>query len=513
MTPSASGASMGGGYGLFDGFEGYRTPSSDDYRHVLAKGMVVFDANVLLNLYRYTEETRDGLFTIMETLGERFWVPHQAVAEFWRNRESTLNTPKDSAKVAETELRKAERTATNAIQVWAKSSALPDERRSEIIEHFTSVFEKICKVINEQAENDTIPHARDTNKDALLSRLSNVLAGRVGSPLSEEDHAIALKEAKRRAQAKEPPGYLDQEKNGDLGAGDYIVWEQLLIEATRRQCDVLFVTNDLKEDWWRKVRDQQRGPRLELQSEFRSRTRQQLFMLQHTGLLVQASSPLNMQIIPESVEESERTDRLVTAQLPPEAREKVLFEIYRQAHEMDWDFLSNTERSNQYRQWVEDPEVGGVLQSFMTEQKARVWIKDVPMREYARAQEGFGQYAPYTVMRFRGPDEVVKSACGPEWDVEPDSMGEKPMHCYATNGTTTRYVCWGHPRTFRDLIGAALNKTIESKERPAIVVTTRDGDTAVTTEEQHQQTQLAERSGIDLEYLHRSMIPNPEYPM
>ncbi|MBH1932773.1 hypothetical protein I5Q34_00425 [Streptomyces sp. AV19] len=472
--------------------------------------MVVFDANVLLNLYRYTEETRDGLLAIMEALGERFWVPHQALVEFWRNRESTLNTPRDSAREAEALLMKAERTAKDAISVWAKSSALPDERRDEIIGHFRSVFEKVCKVVQEQAENDTIPHARDTNQDALLSRLSTVLAGRVGPPMSESDHTVALKEAKRRAQAKEPPGYRDQEKDGDLGAGDYLVWEQLLIEASRRQCDVLFVTNDLKEDWWRKIRGEQRGPRLELQTEFRSRTRRQLFMLQHTGLLAQAN-PSDMSIGPESVEEVEKIDRMGASHLPPETRETLLLELYRQAHELDWDFLGNSEKANQYRQWVEDPEVGGTLLSFMTEAKARVWIKDVAMKEYARAQEGFGQYSPYTVMRFRGPDEIVKSVCGPEWSVKPDSTGEKPMHCYATNGAATRYICWGHPRTFRDLMGAALNKTIDSKERPAIVVTTRDGDTGVTTDEQHKQTQLAERSGIEINYLHRSMIPNPEY--
>jgi hypothetical protein len=39
--------------GLFEGFEGYCTPTLDDYRRVLTEGLVVPDANVLLTLYRY----------------------------------------------------------------------------------------------------------------------------------------------------------------------------------------------------------------------------------------------------------------------------------------------------------------------------------------------------------------------------------------------------------------------------------------------------------------------------
>ena len=49
---------LGNGKRLFDGFEGYRTPTSDDYRHLLTEGLVVPDTNVLLNLYRYNAQAR-----------------------------------------------------------------------------------------------------------------------------------------------------------------------------------------------------------------------------------------------------------------------------------------------------------------------------------------------------------------------------------------------------------------------------------------------------------------------
>ncbi|MER7769880.1 hypothetical protein [Kitasatospora sp. NPDC096140] len=197
-------------------------------------------------------------------------------------------------------------------------------------------------------------------------------------------------------------------------------------------------------------------------------------------------------------------------QLPTALRDILLREIYQQANDLDWEFLSNGEKTAQYRKWIEDPKVGGVLLSHGPEKDARVWIKDVPMKEYARAQEGIGHYVRYAVNRFRGPEEIVQAACGEGWSPLPGSLGEKPNHCIATDGEESRYVCWGRPGTFRDLIWAAVNEAIEAKRHPAIVITTRDGET-VSTADRARQIKVAEHCGVSLTHLHRTMIPNPDY--
>ncbi len=87
--------------GLYDGFEGYRTPTTEDYRRVFSEGMVVTDANVLLNLYRYTDHARDDLLSVLERLGDQLWVPNQVLVEFWRNREVVLRDPRDTEKTVQ----------------------------------------------------------------------------------------------------------------------------------------------------------------------------------------------------------------------------------------------------------------------------------------------------------------------------------------------------------------------------------------------------------------------------
>lgn len=52
-----------------------------------------FDANVLLNLYRYTPKTRDAFFNLFEQIKERIWITHQAAFQAFYFRRKR-NQPK-----------------------------------------------------------------------------------------------------------------------------------------------------------------------------------------------------------------------------------------------------------------------------------------------------------------------------------------------------------------------------------------------------------------------------------
>jgi hypothetical protein len=67
-------------------FPGYYTPSDAEFKRLWTKSLFVLDANVLLNLYRYSSETRKKLIEILQRLDTRLWVPHQAALEYQRNR-------------------------------------------------------------------------------------------------------------------------------------------------------------------------------------------------------------------------------------------------------------------------------------------------------------------------------------------------------------------------------------------------------------------------------------------
>ncbi len=296
--------------GIFDGFEGYLSATDDDYRHVLTSGLVVLDTNVLLNLYRYSAAARDEFLAILEKIGRPIWVPNHVLKEFWRRRESAVRAPIEQAGEFVEELDRSLKLAQDRIRHWASRTGTPPEKWKVLEERLVIAFAGVQEEISSLPDEEAIEAARDTNRDPVIPRLKALLDGQVGEPLGAEAFAQALGEAKRRIESRIPPGFKDDKKRTEEdAAGDYIVWEQILTEASARGVDVLLVTGDVKEDWWRIERGETRGPRPELAAELRQRAGTRLLMLRPESLALRASSVLALEVDQASVEDIERVDR------------------------------------------------------------------------------------------------------------------------------------------------------------------------------------------------------------
>ncbi len=310
MTAAATDKTTENRRGLFDGFEGYHTLTDEDYRHVLANGFVVPDANVLLNLYRYNTQARADLFTVLHRLADHLWVPHQVLIEFWRNRESAIRDPQNIGENTVKELTTKREQSMALLRGWANRVAMPDSQLGAVQEALMAGFKTTIDAINDLVDEEAIDKTRDTNHDPILKELESVLDGRVGLPLEVDAQAAAIKEGQLRIASALPPGYKDKSKDDELAVGDYLVWEQVLCEAERRRCDVLLVTGDVKEDWWRRDRGQTRGPRLELVDEMRRRAGVRLLMTQPDRLLILAREVLDVEVQEQSLQDIERVDKL-----------------------------------------------------------------------------------------------------------------------------------------------------------------------------------------------------------
>lgn len=63
-------------------FPGYSRKSEEDIKKMWEKSTLIFDANVLLNLYRYSDSTRDTILDLIEKFSDRIWLPHQSALEY-----------------------------------------------------------------------------------------------------------------------------------------------------------------------------------------------------------------------------------------------------------------------------------------------------------------------------------------------------------------------------------------------------------------------------------------------
>ncbi|MFO0435675.1 MAG: PIN-like domain-containing protein, partial [Sphingobacteriaceae bacterium] len=67
-------------------FIGYYNPSDKEISDAWNKGTFAFDANTLLNLYRYSENTRKDFLSALKAIKQKLFLPHQAALEFHSNR-------------------------------------------------------------------------------------------------------------------------------------------------------------------------------------------------------------------------------------------------------------------------------------------------------------------------------------------------------------------------------------------------------------------------------------------
>ncbi len=156
--------------------------------------------------------------------------------------------------------------------------------------------------------------------------------------------------------------------------------------------------------------------------------------------------------------------------LPDSLRREVVAEVYRQAGVLDWDGLTDKRRSAVYDQWLDDPAIGGKLTRFLPRERARVWLKDVPMKEYARARNGIGPYSDLVTSRLPSPGQIARKVLGSGWDVIDGTISEKPNRCVISDGNEERLMMWGPPKTLRDIMWAGINALVDGKPTPILVV-------------------------------------------
>lgn len=303
--------------GLYDGdFVGFRTATDVEVNAALSEAVVAIDANVLLNLYRFRAQTSQDLIKVLERLGDRLIVPHQALREFWRHRQRSAASPQAATAIAEEALDKSTRSLTQALETWAKQVGTDADELAGLhsrVDDFAMAMRQELAVVYDDAGS------RKPSDDPILVQLEQLLAGRVTAPLPEHEWNQCLVEAQRRIENEEPPGYRDADKEvGDSpegGAGDYLVWYQATRHAAGTDTDLVIVTADEKDDWWWRQRATFVGPRPELTLEYRQLCGKRLFLLRPSDLLARAST-LQVEVDKDSAADASRAADSTDASQP-----------------------------------------------------------------------------------------------------------------------------------------------------------------------------------------------------
>lgn len=277
--------------GLADLFPGHFRKSPHEIDLIWQSGAIALDANVLLNLYRYSDTTADSFFGVLESFRGRLWLPWQAATEFHRNR----------LEVMDRQTRAYEATAKAAREL---SRSLENHREHPFVSHelLSKVGDVLAEVVRD-LETTQSQRRRLLIDDPRLQAIGRLFQTNVCEPPVPEKLAAWKAEAQSRCEAKTPPGFRDKGKDGDRPFGDIYIWFELIELAQELQKPVIFVTDDAKVDWWLEKSGQTIGPLPDLVLEFAKKTNQSILFYRPDRFAEYGSSFLQNALEPGVVDE------------------------------------------------------------------------------------------------------------------------------------------------------------------------------------------------------------------
>jgi hypothetical protein len=280
-------------------FPGYYFPTENEFSDLWGNCIFVFDANVLLNLYRYSPETREELFGILQDNSDRLWLPHQAALEYQRNRllviQQTADAYEGIQKLLEDSLKKFE----NDLHSLVGKGRHPFVNENYLIEKVSDLFSELREDLVKLSQS----HPDLIEDDPIQKTITDLFEGKVGSPYATDQLTSIYREGKERYEKKIPPGYLDNEKDEPKKYGDLILWHQIIDFAKLQKHSIILVTDDRKDDWWKKIKGQTIGPQPELIQEIVIETGILFYMYSADPFMEKAHNYLKRKINQKAVDE------------------------------------------------------------------------------------------------------------------------------------------------------------------------------------------------------------------
>ena len=274
-------------------------PLSDAKRkQIWRKGIFVLDANVLLNMCRYSKQSCDELIGIIENHKDKLWLPYQVGMEFFNNRIGVIEGIKNGFNQLLTNVGKIDEILNEQLKFskFRNDTAHNlDQLRLDITNFRKREEAKIRKWQKEFEESD---------KEEILDKILDLYDGKVGDDYDETKLKELYSEGERRQKESIPPGYADWNdkiKDGIRHAcGDLIWWEQAIDYARDNKCDLVIVTDDKKDDWWYKISGKTISPRVELIREFDKGTNGQKFLMYKTHQFMEMAKQFDGAIVSDS---------------------------------------------------------------------------------------------------------------------------------------------------------------------------------------------------------------------
>jgi len=277
-------------------FRGYYRPTDNEFIQLWNDGFFVLEANILLNMYRYTPKTRKEFINILNKISDRIWIPYQVAIEYHKNRLNVINHQILAYENIEQSLNDNKNRIKNDLNAY---SLHPYIEVKSIIEKIEDKIAEINKELNENKKE----HPNLFDDDDIRKIITTLFEGKVGSSCPQDVLKKIYAKGKERFENKIPPGYKDNNKDGLEKYGDLILWYQIIDHAKSIKKPIILITDEKKDDWWLKFNGEIISPRPELINEMFTKAGVNFYMYKTANFVEYAKEHFKSPIDQDSIDE------------------------------------------------------------------------------------------------------------------------------------------------------------------------------------------------------------------
>lgn len=262
-----------GGRKIKKKFFGYIPYDKITIKELWESATFVVDANILLNLYRYSKDTQEQVIECLNKIQDRLWIPHNTANEYFNNRFKVISEQVGVYKKITDSIINFDRIRNDVNQI--RHLTLDKKEILVLVKEFEG---KINNLLNKDKKfsDDFL------NDDPVLAKLVTLFDGRIGEEISEADLVKLKKNIDIRYSKRIPPGYKDRDKGDDKKYGDCINWLGTIQYSKDKKKNVIYISDDNKEDWMVISDKKVLGPRPELLNEFYRETNGNIVFIYNT---------------------------------------------------------------------------------------------------------------------------------------------------------------------------------------------------------------------------------------
>lgn len=186
-------------------FIGFYKATDEEISKAWDNGKFIFDTNALLNLYRYSEATRNDFLLVLNVISEKLFLPYQVGFEFHNRRLSTINNLNDSYdKLLDSITTYLGEKFTTILSPYSR------HRHPSIdITAIDNIKKSFVNKIKKELKKQQSTHENFLDNDIILKQVETIFDKKIGMQFSLKDLNGIYSEGKERYEHKIPPGYKD----------------------------------------------------------------------------------------------------------------------------------------------------------------------------------------------------------------------------------------------------------------------------------------------------------------